>query len=628
MLKTHDCGKLTKQDVGKTVVLNGWVQRWRDLGGVLFIDLRDRSGIVQLVFSPEYSREAHEIADRARSEWVLAVKGQVVERDPETYNPNLPTGEIEVRVTDIEILNTAKTPPFPIEDGIDVDEAVRLKYRYLDLRRPEMQRTLELRAKAMRVFREYLDAHGFIEVETPILTRSTPEGARDYLVPSRVHPGEFFALPQSPQLFKQLLMIAGLERYYQIARCFRDEDLRADRQPEFTQVDIETSFLSRDQLLELMEGLIARLFKETIGVDVPTPFRRISYDEAIHKYGSDKPDLRFGLEIVDVTDIVRNSDVKVFASVAASGGVVKALNAKGCAGWSRKELDDLQPFAVRYGGKGLAWITVKDGEWRGPIVKFFKPEEIAALTERLGVEEGDLLCFSADKLETAANVMGNLRLKVARDLGLIDEGRFEFAWIVDFPLLGWNEEEKRWEALHHPFTRPRDEDLPLFDTDPGAIRAQAYDLVLNGYEVGGGSMRIYRRDVQEKMFRALGFTLEEAKERFGFFLDAFEYGTPPHGGIAFGFDRLVMLLAGRTNLRETIAFPKTASATDLLTDAPSEVTERQLEELHIRLSAKAQAELARKRAAAEKAASAADGEVSADAQGAQSASANDPGAGA
>jgi len=597
MLKTHDCGKLTKQDVGKTVVLNGWVQRWRDLGGVLFIDLRDRSGIIQLVFSPEFSKEAHEIADRARIEYVLAVRGQVVERDPETFNPNLPTGDIEVRVTEVEILNTAKTPPFAIEDGIDVDEAVRLKYRFLDLRRPEMQRTLMLRAKAMRAIREYLDSHGFIEIETPILTRSTPEGARDYLVPSRVHPGEFFALPQSPQLFKQLLMIAGLERYYQIARCFRDEDLRADRQPEFTQVDIETSFLSRDQLLDLMEGLIVHLFKETIGLELPRPFRRLTWDEAIHKYGSDKPDLRFGLEIVDVTDIVKDSDVKVFASVAASGGVVKALNAKGCANWSRKELDDLQPFAVRYGGKGMAWITVKDGEWRGPIVKFFKPEEIEALRQRLGVEEGDLICFSADKLKIAANVMGQLRLKVARDLGLIDESRYEIAWVIDFPLLAWNEEEKRWEAENHPFTRPRDEDVPLFDTDPGAMKAQAYDLVLNGYEVGGGSMRIFRREMQEQMFRTLGFTMEEAREKFGFFMDALEYGTPPHGGIAFGLDRLVMLLAGRDNLRETIAFPKTASASDPMTDAPSPVTERQLEELHIRLSAKAQAELARKAAA-------------------------------
>ncbi|SDT31206.1 aspartyl-tRNA synthetase [Paenibacillaceae bacterium GAS479] len=576
------CGRLSKADVGKTVELKGWVQRRRDLGGVLFIDLRDRTGIVQIVFNPDFSGDALAIADRARSEFVLAVKGKVVERDAETRNPNLATGEIEVRITEIEVLNAAKTPPFPIEDGIEVDESLRLKYRYLDLRRPEMQRTLLLRSKAAKIFRDFLDGEQFVEVETPILTKSTPEGARDYLVPSRVHPEEFFALPQSPQIFKQLLMVGGIERYYQIARCFRDEDLRADRQPEFTQVDIETSFLDQDQLLEMMERLTARLFKETVGADIPAPFQRITYADAIDKYGSDKPDLRFGLEIEDITDIVKDSDAKVFASVAASGGVVRALNAKGCATWSRKELDDLQPFAARYGGKGLAWITVKDGEWRGPIVKFLKPEEIQALTERLGVEEGDLLTFSADKKKVVADVLGNLRLKVGRQLGLIDDSAFKFAWVVDFPLLGWDEDAKRYVAEHHPFTRPKDEDLHLFETDPGAIRAQAYDLVLNGYEVGGGSMRIYKRDVQEQMFQALGFSMEEAHEKFGFLLDAFDYGTPPHGGIAFGFDRLVMLLTGRTNLRETIAFPKTASATDLLSDAPSRVDLAQLQQLHIR----------------------------------------------
>jgi aspartyl-tRNA synthetase len=584
LLKTHSCGTLSREHVGSTVVLNGWVQRRRDLGGVLFIDLRDRTGIVQIVFNPEFSREAHEIGDKARNEYVLGVKGQVVERDPETYNPNLATGEIEVRVTEVEILNPAKNPPFFIEDGIEIDESLRLKYRYLDLRRPEMQRTLMLRSKAAKVFRDFLDEHGFIEVETPILTKSTPEGARDYLVPSRVHPGEFFALPQSPQLFKQLLMIGGLERYYQIARCFRDEDLRADRQPEFTQVDIETSFLERDQLLDLMEQLVVRLFKETIGVDIPRPFQRLTYDEAMNKYGSDKPDLRFGLELETVTDIVAGSDVKVFATVVKNGGIVKALNCKGCANvWSRKELDDLQPFAARYGGKGLAWIQIKDGEWRGPIVKFFKEEEIAALRERLNAEEGDVLVFSADKPKVVYDVLGALRLKVGRELGLIDESQYKFAWVIDFPLLEYDEEEKRYVALHHPFTRPNDEDLPYFDTDPGRIRAQAYDLVLNGYEVGGGSMRIFRRDVQEKMFAALGFTMEEAREKFGFFLEAFDYGAPPHGGIAFGFDRLVMLLAGRNNLRDTIAFPKTASATDLLCDAPGEVSAKQLEELSIRV---------------------------------------------
>lgn len=566
--------------------MNGWVQRRRDLGGVLFIDLRDRSGIVQIVFNPDFSGDALATGDKARNEYVLAVKGKVVDRDPATFNPNLATGEIEVRVTDIEILNQAKNPPFFIEDGIEIDESLRLKYRYLDLRRPEMQKTLMLRSKAAKVFRDFLDGQGFVEVETPILIKSSPEGARDYLVPSRVHPGEFFALPQSPQIYKQLLMVSGLERYYQIARCFRDEDLRADRQPEFTQVDIETSFLTQDQLLDLMEQLAVKLFQETVGVDIPRPFQRISYHDAIHLYGSDKPDLRFGLELSDITDIVATSDVKVFAAVASSGGVVKALNAKGCANWSRKELDDLQPFAARYGGKGLAWVTVKEGEWRGPIVKFFKPEEIAALTERLQVEEGDLLLFSADKLKVVADVMGNLRLKVGRELGLIDDSKFKFAWVVDFPLLGYDEEEKRYVAEHHPFTRPKEEDLGFFETDPLQIRAQAYDLVLNGYEVGGGSMRIYKRDVQERMFKALGFTMEEANDKFGYLLEAFEYGTPPHGGIAFGFDRLIMLLAGRTNLRETIAFPKTASATELMSNAPSPVEDRQLDQLSIKVALK------------------------------------------
>ncbi len=545
---------------------------------------------MQIVFNPAFSGAALETADRCRNEYVIAVQGKVVERDSSTVNPNLPTGEIEVQVTEIEVFNGAKTPPFFIEDGVEVDESVRLKYRYLDLRRPEMQRTLLLRSKAAKVFRDFLDANDFVEVETPILTKSTPEGARDYLVPSRVHPGEFFALPQSPQIFKQLLMVGGLERYYQIARCFRDEDLRADRQPEFTQVDIETSFLSQDQLLTIMEELTAKLFKETIGYDVPTPFQRLPYSEAMNKYGSDKPDLRFGLELVDVSDVVAASGVKVFASVVAGGGMVKAINAKGCATWSRKELDDLTPFAARYGGKGLAYIVVKDGEWKGPIVKFLSPEEIAALTERLGAEEGDVLLFSADKAKVVHDVLGNLRLKLGRDLGLINESEYRFAWVVDFPLLGWDEEDKRWVAEHHPFTRPHDADLPLFETDPGAIRAQAYDLVLNGYEVGGGSMRIYKRDVQEKMFAALGLTMEEAKEKFGFFLDAFDYGTPPHGGMAFGFDRLVMLLTGRTNLRETIAFPKTASASDLLTGAPSEVDGKQLQQLSIRVALPQKAE--------------------------------------
>ncbi len=586
MLKTHNCGELTKSHVGETVVLNGWLQRRRDLGGVLFIDLRDRSGIMQIVFNPDFSGEAQAIGDKARNEYVLAVKGKVVERDPDTYNPNLPTGEIEVRVVEIEILNQAKNPPFFIEDGLDTDESLRLKYRYLDLRRPEMQRTLLLRSKAAKIIRNFLDEQGFIDVETPILTKSTPEGARDYLVPSRVHPGEFFALPQSPQIFKQLLMVGGLERYYQIARCFRDEDLRADRQPEFTQVDIETSFLSQEQLLDMMEQMMVKLFKETVNVDISRPFQKLSYADAIGKYGSDKPDLRFGLELVDLSDIAADSGVKVFSSAVEKGGQVKALNAKGCGNWSRKEIDDLGPFAARFGAKGLAWITLKEGEMRGPIVKFFSPEVLEAIRERTDAEEGDLLLFSADNKKVVADVLGNLRLKIGKDLGLIDESQYKFAWVVDFPLLGYDEQEKRYVAEHHPFTRPREEDLHYFDSDPGQIRAQAYDLVLNGYEVGGGSMRIYSRSVQEQMFKALGFTMEEANEKFGFLLEAFEYGTPPHGGIALGFDRLVMLLTGRSNLRETIAFPKTASATDLLCDAPSTVDRQQLEDLSIRVALK------------------------------------------
>ncbi|AJE52818.1 aspartyl-tRNA synthetase [Paenibacillus jamilae] len=586
MKRSHQCGALTHAHIGETVTLNGWVQTRRDLGGVLFIDLRDRSGIVQIVFNPAYSGDALQIADRVRSEYVLEVTGTVVKRDAETINSNLPTGEIEVRVTEIEVLNASKTPPFFIEDGVEVDESLRLKYRYLDLRRPEMHQTLKLRSKAAKVFRDFLDGEDFIEVETPILTKSSPEGARDYLVPSRVHEGEFFALPQSPQLYKQLLMVGGLERYYQVARCFRDEDLRADRQPEFTQIDIETSFMQQDDLLPMMERLMVKLFKETVGVELETPFQRITHAEAMDKYGSDKPDLRFGLELVNVNDIVATSGVKVFASVIEKGGEVKVLNAKGCGTWSRKDIDDLGPFAARYGAKGLAWIQVKEGEFKGPIVKFFTPEEIEALKERTGAEEGDLLLFSADNKKVVADVLGALRLKIGRHLGLIDDNKFKFAWVVDFPLLGYDEEQKRYVAEHHPFTRPKEEDLALLDTDPGQVRAQAYDIVLNGYEVGGGSMRIFKREVQEKMFKALNLPPEEVKDKFGYLLDAFEYGTPPHGGIAFGFDRLVMLLAGRTNLRETIAFPKTASATDLLMDAPAEVDQAQLDQLHIRLAPK------------------------------------------
>ncbi|WP_046213398.1 aspartate--tRNA ligase [Paenibacillus wulumuqiensis] len=584
MLRTHKCGQLTAANIGETVTLNGWVQTRRDLGGVLFIDLRDRSGLVQIVFNPSFSGDALQVADRVRSEYVLAVKGEVVRREEETINPNMENGDIEVRITEIEVMNAAKTPPFFIEDGVEVDESLRLKYRYLDLRRPEMQKTLMLRSKATKIFRDFLDENGFIDVETPILTKSTPEGARDYLVPSRVHEGEFYALPQSPQIYKQLLMVSGLERYYQIARCFRDEDLRSDRQPEFTQVDIETAFMDRDELLGMMEQLMVKLFKETINVDIPVPFQRITHAEAMDKYGSDKPDLRFGLELVNVSHIVAGSGAKVFASVIEKGGEVKVLNAKGCGTWTRKEIDSLEPYAKRYGAKGLAWIQIKDGEFKGPIVKFLSEGEIQQIRETTNAEEGDLLLFSADTKQVVADVLGAMRVKIGRDLGLIDDNVYKFAWVVDFPLFGYDEDAKRYVAEHHPFTRPYEEDLELFNTDPGKIRAQAYDIVLNGYEVGGGSQRIYKRELQEKMFEMLGFTPELAREQFGYLMDAFEYGTPPHGGIAFGLDRLIMLLAGRTNLRETIAFPKTASATDLLMNAPAPVDGAQLDQLHIRLA--------------------------------------------
>lgn len=583
--RTLFCGDVKKAQIGQEVVLNGWVQKRRDLGGVIFVDLRDRSGIVQVVFNPEYDKAAWEKADRVRSEYVLSVRGTVVARAEEAINPKLKTGEIEVHINEISILNEAKTPPFLLEDDIDVDEQVRLKYRYLDLRRPEMQKTFWLRSKAAKAFRDFLDQNGFLEVETPMLGKSTPEGARDYLVPSRVHPGEFYALPQSPQLFKQLLMVSGFERYYQIVRCFRDEDLRADRQPEFTQVDIETSFLPMEELLPMMEQMVSQVFKATIGVDIPTPFPRLTYAEAMDRYGSDKPDVRFGMELVSISDLVENCQFKVFASVVAGDGQVKGINAKGCGHYSRKEADDLTKFVNRYGAKGLAWMGFKDGEIKGPIAKFFSAEEVDAIKQRMGAEEGDLLLFVADKPKVVADALGALRSKFGAELGLINNDEFAFLWVVDFPLVEWDEEAGRYVALHHPFTRPKDEDLHLFDTKPGEMRAQAYDMVLNGYELGGGSMRIYKRDIQEKMFQALGHTPEEAREKFGFLLDAFDYGTPPHGGIALGLDRLIMLLAGRTNLREVIAFPKTASASDLMLNAPGEVDAAQLKQVHIATTA-------------------------------------------
>ncbi|KYD21833.1 aspartate--tRNA ligase [Geobacillus stearothermophilus] len=582
MERTYHCGKVPETAVGERVVLKGWVQKRRDLGGLIFIDLRDRTGIVQVVASPDVSAEALAAAERVRSEYVLSVEGTVVARAPETVNPNIATGRIEIQAERIEIINEAKTPPFSISDDTDAAEDVRLKYRYLDLRRPVMFQTLALRHKITKTVRDFLDSERFLEIETPMLTKSTPEGARDYLVPSRVHPGEFYALPQSPQIFKQLLMVGGVERYYQIARCFRDEDLRADRQPEFTQIDIEMSFIEQKDIMDLTERMMAAVVKAAKGIDIPRPFPRITYDEAMSRYGSDKPDIRFGLELVDVSEIVRNSAFQVFARTVKEGGQVKAINAKGAASrYSRKDIDALGEFAARYGAKGLAWLKAEGDELKGPIAKFFTDEEQAALRRALAVEDGDLLLFVADEKAIVAAALGALRLKLGKELGLIDEAKLAFLWVTDWPLLEYDEEEGRYYAAHHPFTMPVRDDIPLLETNPGAVRAQAYDLVLNGYELGGGSLRIFERDVQEKMFRALGFSEEEARRQFGFLLEAFEYGTPPHGGIALGLDRLVMLLAGRTNLRDTIAFPKTASASCLLTEAPGPVSDKQLEELHL-----------------------------------------------
>lgn len=582
--RTHHCGELREEHVGKKVRLKGWVQRRRDLGDLIFIDLRDRSGIVQVVFSPQVSREALEIAEKVRNEFVLDVEGEVIARDQSTYNENIPTGTIEVAVNQVTIMNAAKTPPFMIEDDTDVNEDVRLKYRYLDLRRPEMIETFKLRHRITKVVRDFLDENEFLEVETPILTKSTPEGARDYLVPSRVHEGEFYALPQSPQIFKQLLMVSGFERYYQIARCFRDEDLRADRQPEFTQIDIETSFMESEDLLAMMEKMMTRVMKESKGITVETPFPRMSYAEAMSRYGSDKPDTRFGMELVEVSEIVKNCGFKVFSGAIESGGKVSGINVKGGnSKYSRKDIDALTEFVAIYGAKGLAWFKVEEDGLKGPVTKFFNEEEQEGIKSALSAEIGDLLLFVADKNSIVYDSLGALRLKLGKELDLIDQSKHNFLWITDWPLLEYDEEVGRYFAAHHPFTMPVKEDIQYLDDRPEKVRAEAYDLVLNGYELGGGSLRIYQRDIQEKMFKALGFSEEAAREQFGFLMDAFEYGTPPHGGIAFGLDRLVMILAGRTNLRDTIAFPKTASASCLLTNAPGRVSEDQLDELNLEL---------------------------------------------
>jgi aspartyl-tRNA synthetase len=585
--RSYFCGEVPETAVGEKVTLKGWVQTRRDLGGLIFIDLRDRSGIIQVVFNPETSLEALQIAEKIRSEYVLSVEGQVIAREEATFNENIATGKIEVKAESVSILNAAKTPPFEISDTVDVSEDVRLKYRYLDFRRPVIFNTLKMRHQVTKSIRDFLDSEGFLDIETPILTKSTPEGARDYLVPSRVHPGEFYALPQSPQLFKQLLMVGGIERYYQIARCFRDEDLRADRQPEFTQVDIETSFLSQEDIMKLMETMMVKVMSEVKGIEVPRPFPRMTYDEAMSRFGSDKPDTRFGLELVDLSEIVKNSGFKVFAAAVEKGGQVKGINVKAAAEkYSRKDMDALTEFVAVYGAKGLAWLKVEEDGLKGPIVKFFTEEELKAIEATLEATVGDLLVFVADKKSVVADSLGALRLKLGKELNLIDSSQFNFLWVTDWPLFEYSEDDGRYYAAHHPFTMPFREDLPFLESESEKVRAQAYDIVLNGYELGGGSLRIFERDIQERMFNVLGFTPEAANEQFGFLMNAFEYGTPPHGGIAMGLDRLVMLLAGSSNLRDTIAFPKTASASCLLTDAPGEVSLAQLHELHLSLNVK------------------------------------------
>ncbi|UOE54527.1 aspartate--tRNA ligase [Bacillus sp. CMF12] len=585
--RTYFCGEVTEKAIGEKVSLKGWVQKRRDLGGLIFVDLRDRTGIVQVVFNPEVSPEALATAEKIRNEFVLDIEGEVIAREEGTINENLKTGRIEIKAEKVTIINEAKTPPFVIDDKTDVSEDVRLKYRYLDLRRPVMFDTFKMRHQVTKAMRDFLDGEGFLDIETPILTKSTPEGARDYLVPSRVHPGEFYALPQSPQIFKQLLMVGGFERYYQIARCFRDEDLRADRQPEFTQVDIEMSFMSQEEIIGLMENMMKKVLKEVKDLDVQLPIPRMTYQEAMDRFGSDKPDTRFEMELTDLSEIVKDSSFKVFAGAVASGGQVKAINVKNGAGkYSRKDIDALTEFAAVYGAKGLAWLKAEEDGLKGPIAKFVTEDEQKAFYAALSVESGDLLLFVADKKNVVADALGALRLKLGKELDLIDQSKFNFLWVTDWPLLEYDEEEGRYYAAHHPFTMPAREDLNLLDKDPAQVRAQAYDLVLNGYELGGGSLRIFERDVQEKMFSVLGFSKEEAVEQFGFLLEAFEYGTPPHGGIALGLDRLVMLLAGRTNLRDTIAFPKTASASCVLTEAPGEVSQSQLNDLHLALNLK------------------------------------------
>lgn len=582
--RTHTCGELREENIGSKVVLNGWVATRRDLGGVIFIELRDRFGITQVVFEPHYNSETHELAKKLRSEFVISIEGTVRKRPEGTENPALPTGQIDVMADKLIILNSAETPPFPIEDNIDVHEDVRLKYRYLDLRRPEMQNAILLRHKMYQITRKYFDMNGFVEIETPILMKSTPEGARDFLVPSRMHKGKFYALPQSPQQYKQILMVSGFDRYFQIVKCFRDEDLRADRQYEFTQIDVEMSFVDVDDVMKMMEGLTTEFFKEIWNIDLTTPIPRLSFNDAMEKYGSDKPDLRFGLEMVTLNDVFKNCEFRVFKDSVQQNGIITGLLAKGCGDYTRNQLDNLTDFAKKLGSGGLIWMRVKENELEAPIAKFLSDEEKSNLVKAMNAKPGDLLfILTGTKLRTLS-IMGSLRLEMARRMDLISpDAKPALLWVTDFPLFEWDEETKRFYAMHHPFTSPKVEDIPLMETDPGKVKARAYDLVLNGNEIAGGSIRIHNTDLQAKMFKALGITEEDAKEKFGFLMNAFKFGAPPHGGIAFGFDRLAMLFAGKSSIRDVIAFPKTSSGISLMDECPSNVDEHQLKELHIKI---------------------------------------------
>ncbi len=580
--RTHTCGQLRALDIGNTVILTGWVHKRRDHGGLVFVDLRDRSGVTQVALNPQIDEAAHNLAHSVRTEYVLKIEGKVTARPEGTVNSKLATGEVEVYVDKAEILNPSKTPPFMIDENEPPGEAMKLQYRYLEIRRGPLMQNLMMRSKVSGVVRRYLESCGFIEVETPMLTRSTPEGARDYLVPSRVNQGSFYALPQSPQLFKQLLMVAGMDRYYQIVRCFRDEDLRADRQPEFTQIDMEMSFVDEADVRSVCEGMMSEIFNQVKGSGISTPFPLLTYGEAMRRYGNDRPDTRFKMELADVSETASQSDFKVFKDAVAKGGAVRALSATGCAGYSRKQLQDLTDEAIDLGAKGLAWIKVTDEGYVSPITKFFKPEALDTFKETTGAGEGDLMIFVADAEQVGFDVLGALRLSLGRKLNLIDDSLLNFVWIIDFPLFEYDEEAKRYVALHHPFTAPRDEDMNLFDTSPENMRARAYDLVLNGSEIGGGSIRIHDREIQDKMFNALNIGKEEAVEKFGFLLDALEYGAPPHGGIAFGLDRIMAILTGADSIRDVIAFPKTQKAVCMLTSAPSDVDKKQLKELGLK----------------------------------------------